>query len=388
MIFFFASEVSYFMKLVNNVLSYISDLRFYLIICPLQETHDYFYVNTTRSSSMHVSFDISFHEIPCKLLSVDVVDDVGGVQKDTNYQIFKHRLSKTGEKEGLPEPHDLGNGIHTEEHFMEGLQHEELKDKSKTLGDIMKNEAACGNCYGAGKPNECCNSCEDVKAAYKRVGWRFKPHEVAQCEREVLAENLKSQFAEDGGCQLYGKMELNKASGHFHIVPHNNLRVIGGNKGNGNNGLLNLLELLSFTFDQFNITHTVNSLSFGDHFPGIKSPLDGETRSIKDTHGMYQYYVKIVPTQYIYYDGREVHSNQYSVTEHVRNLAPGSGRGMPGIYFYYQLSPLNAKFEEKRRSFLTFLTSACAILGGCFTVMGIVDVIMNSLLRCFNKSLL
>ena len=63
-------------------------------------------------------------------------------------------------------------------------------------------------------------------------------------------------------------------------------------------GKFDILQLLSFTYDQFNITHRVNSFSFGDHFPGIKSPLDGQYRLVEDTHGMYQYYMKVVPTQY------------------------------------------------------------------------------------------
>jgi hypothetical protein len=95
--------------------------------------------------------------------------------------------------------------------------------------------------------------------------------------------------------QIYGHLELNRASGHFHIAPHKKLHTAANGAG-PEAGLFNLLDLISFTFDQFNITHTVNALSFGDHFPGIKSPLDGQKRKIEDTHGMYQYYVKIVPT--------------------------------------------------------------------------------------------
>ena len=39
---------------------------------------------------------------------------------------------------------------------------------------------------------------------------------------------------------------------------------------------------------------------------------------------------------------------QYSVTEHMSHLSPGSGRGLPGIYFHYEVSPIHAIFEEKR----------------------------------------
>lgn len=332
-------------------------------------------MNTTRANQLHFSFDISFHNIPCKLLSLDVVDDIGGVVKDTKYDIFKHRLSPLGEKEGLPEEHTLGNTILSEDKIL----------KTTLSSETIQKEIKCGNCYGAAPANECCNTCESVRIAYGKVGWKFKVHEIEQCQRELFADTLRDQFSETGGCQIYGKMELNKASGHIHIVPHSN--GFQGVKA-PSNGILNLLELLSFTFDQFNITHTINSLSFGDHFPGIKSPLDGEYRKIGDTHGMYQYYVKIVPTRYRFLDGREIESNQYSVTEHLRHLSPGSGRGMPGLYFYYQISPLQATFEEKRPSIFRFLTSACAIVGGSFTVMGIIDLILNSIMHCFNKNIL
>ena len=36
-------------------------------------------------------------------------------------------------------------------------------------------------------------------------------------------------------------------------------------------------------------------------------------------------------------DGREVASNQYSVTEHLRHISVGSGRGLPGVWFFYEV---------------------------------------------------
>jgi endoplasmic reticulum-Golgi intermediate compartment protein 3 len=340
---------------------------------------DHLYVNTSRASDLYVSFDISFPNIPCNLLSVDVVDDIGGVVKTNNHDIYKHRLTPTGETEGVPNQHILGNTIKSEDMILQ--KHTEPGAEPLSSEEILK-QVKCGNCYGAGYANECCNTCDDVKRVYGRMGWRFKKYEVDQCHREILRQSLLEEHSDTGGCQIYGRMELNKASGHFHFAPHNGI----ANKDTPGKGILNLMELLSFTFDQFNITHTVNSLSFGNHFPGLTSPLDGQFRKLGDTHGMYQYYVKVVPTRYQFADGREVQSNQYSVTEHMRHLAPGSGRGIPGLYFYYQVSPLHAVFEEKRPSVFRFFTSACAIIGGCFTVMGIVDLILNGCLQLFGKS--
>lgn len=56
--------------------------------------NDELYVNTAVSQKLRVSFDISFHEIPCSLLALDVVDDTGIVQKDATHHVYKHKLTK------------------------------------------------------------------------------------------------------------------------------------------------------------------------------------------------------------------------------------------------------------------------------------------------------
>jgi len=59
------------------------------------------------------------------------------------------------------------------------------------------------------------------------------------------------------------------------------------------------------------------------------------------------------------------------------NLAPGSGRGLPGLYFHYEVSPIQASIEEKKRSFMHFITKVCAIVGGAFTLMSLVDLLLS-----------
>jgi hypothetical protein len=176
------------------------------------------------------------------------------------------------------------------------------------------------------------------------------------------------------------------SSGNFHIAPHKKLHSGNNALGQQQQGLFNLMDLISFTFDQFNITHTVNSLSFGDNFPGIASPLDGTSKTVEDTHAMYQYYIKVVPTRYKKFNGQVIQSNQYSVTEHKSHLAPGSGRGLPGIYFYYEVSPIQALFEENRGGFRSFVTSICAIAGGVFSLMRLVDILLNKLFACMRRT--
>lgn len=318
-----------------------------------------------------IDFDLSFPALSCSLLSVDAVDDHGIPIADAVHEIYKHKLSFDGARVGRGERQMLGNTVRSETQLKQLME-----SKGHTLVDDVASKGPqpnkCGNCYGAGRHGQCCNSCQDVKDAYARLGWHFKPQGIVQCAAEAALETLKDQNAEDGGCQVYGRLSLGRSSGHFHIAPHQKMH---DTKLQSN--VFTLLDLLSFTFDQFNVSHTVNSLSFGDHYPGIRSPLDGQTRALKDTHGMQQYFIKVVPTKYERLDGTVISSNQYSVTEHMSHLAPGSGRGLPGVYFYYEVSPIQSYVQEKQRRLFPFLTSLCAIVGGAFSLMGMVELLLN-----------
>ena len=42
----------------------------------------------------------------------------------------------------------------------------------------------CGDCYGAGEEDECCNTCAQVIAAYKVKHWGMKKADIAQCVEE------------------------------------------------------------------------------------------------------------------------------------------------------------------------------------------------------------
>ena len=51
----------------------------------------------------------------------------------------------------------------------------------------------CGDCYGAGEPDECCNSCAQVVAAYKKKNWGYKKADIAQCVEEDDLDDEKEE---------------------------------------------------------------------------------------------------------------------------------------------------------------------------------------------------
>ncbi|KAL4333583.1 hypothetical protein GQ457_07G023460 [Hibiscus cannabinus] len=93
----------------------------------------------------------------------------------------------------------------------------------------------------------------------------------------------------------------------------------------------------------------------------------------KQPIGLYQYFIKVVPTMYSDVSGHTIQSNQFSVTEHYKGADIGLLDSVTGVFFFYDLSPIKVTFTEQHVSFLHFLTNVCAIVGGVFTVAGIID---------------
>ena len=139
--------------------------------------------------------------------------------------------------------------------------------------------------------------------------------------------------------------------------------------------------VLASSHKEFNMSHTVNKLSFGHDYPGSTNPLDGAMMLSDAPSLAYKYFLKVVPTLYVDLHEREISTNQFSVTEHATQTNFLSSADLPGVFFYYDLSPIRVKFITERKSFLHFVTNCCAIVGGVFTVMGLVDMALDQLLR-------
>lgn len=89
---------------------------------------------------------------------------------------------------------------------------------------------------------------------------------------------------------------------------------------------------------------------------------------------MYQYFLKIVPTQFNFLNGKEIRTFQYSVSK--QDQMAGMSGGLPGVFFMLSHSPMRIIYSESRPTFGSFLTSACAIIGGVFSVASIIDSIL------------
>ena len=75
------------------------------------------------------------------------------------------------------------------------------------------------SCYGAETTDMlCCNTCDDVREAYRRKGWALtSPSGIEQCVKDGWAGKLKDQISE--GCNIKGYIEVSKVAGNIHFAP-------------------------------------------------------------------------------------------------------------------------------------------------------------------------
>ena len=353
------------------------------------ETRDRLYVNSSHGNGLRVSLDLEFPHASCELLAVDANDD-GGRSLEAVQHITKTRLDQRGRplpaRRAASIKQQVGGTATHEDHI--------------SADENVKAED-CGDCYGAEDDEQpCCNTCEEVQSAYRRRGWTFKPETVVQCTGKNAYDALdKGAKGVSEGCRIAGTLDLPAVAGNFHVAPGRHLKQANAFQG---------LDVVLLTFEQFNVSHTVNRIAFGpEHhdepdsvgredsrsyrrkkrrrgppplLANLTSQLDGQKRVLTDGYGMHQYYVKVVPTVYSYLDGSTREVWQYSVTEHVRHVTPGGGRGLPGVFFFYEVSPLVAEFEERRQGWRALLTGLAAIVGGVHATAALVDRTLAALL--------
>ncbi|KAK8802382.1 hypothetical protein WA588_005353, partial [Blastocystis sp. NMH] len=297
-------------------------------------------LDQTLNEKMVINFNISMLKIPCSEASLDIMDISGQQQMGVMSRIVKIDLDSEQNPVNVP--------------FTSVLEED-------------NNSSECGNCFGAEVSNICCNSCESLISAYRRRGWDtwFVKDYAPQCRggnRDVLKDRVAAE-----GCMMWGVLEVNKVSGNFHIaVGHAESRDSRHIHSFGPKQIMN-----------YNVTHHIEKLAFGDFIPGSRNPLDG--KDVIADHLMSQtYYLKVVPTVYSN-SSSQLLTNQFSVNAVTRDVevSPfGRVTALPGVFFVYDLTPFMHIISDGRMTVGHFLVRCCAVIGGVAAIAKLLDTIM------------
>lgn len=133
-----------------------------------------------------------------------------------------------------------------------------------------------------------------------------------------------------------------------------------------------------------NLSHVVHEFSFGPFFPAIAQPLDqsyeitqqrtsifppAHNLKLKNTFALiaftiFQYFLRVVPTTYIDASRRKLITSQYAVTDYSRSFE--HGKGVPGLFFKYDLEPMSVVIRERTTSLFQFLIRLAGVVGQSF----------------------
>ncbi|XP_062018188.1 protein disulfide-isomerase 5-3-like [Rosa rugosa] len=192
-------------------------------------------------------------------------------------------------------------------------------------------------------------------------------------------ENAKRPAPLTGGCRIEGYVRVKKVPGSLIISAHSGTH--------------------SFDASQMNMSHYISHLSFGRTIApkvmsDVKRLIPYLGRSHERLNGRsfinhrdiganvtIEHYLQIVKTEVI--TGRS-HKliEEYEYTAHSSLI---ESLNIPVAKFHFELSPMQVLVTENEKSFSHFITNVCAIIGGVFTVAGILDSILHNTLRLVKK---
>ncbi|KAK3101961.1 hypothetical protein FSP39_007659 [Pinctada imbricata] len=193
---------------------------------------------------------------------------------------------------------------------------------------------------------------------------------ISSYRRGMPKREVESNKQPDA-CRVHGSLEVNKVAGNFHITAGKSIPVFP--RGHAHISMM-------VHESEYNFSHRIEKFSFGDSVNGIVNPLDGEEQITTDSeycypqcidYHLFQYFMKVVPTEVRTYRAGNVNTYQYAVTERNRTINHSQGsHGIPGIFIKYDLNALKIRIREQHQPFLQFLVRLCGIVGGVFAVSG------------------
>jgi len=202
--------------------------------------------------------------------------------------------------------------------------------------------------------------------------------------------NAGKSRPEHPGCQVSGHLMVNRVPGNFHIeaksVNHN----------------LNAAMT--------NLTHRVNHISFGEPITKLPyhmentpfmrkvkrvlkqvpeehkqfNPMDDQEYITTQFHQAFHHYIKVVSTHLNMGSSSTVNDvNSITVYQMLEQsqIVFYDEVNVPEARFSYDMSPMSVVVQKEGRKWYDYLTSLCAIIGGTFTTLGLIDATLYKVFK-------
>lgn len=212
------------------------------------------------------------------------------------------------------------------------------------------------------------------EAARDRMGKFEETEEEQEWARKVKehraahSESHEWRDIDHPGCQVFGHILVDRVPGNFHIQarsPHHDMNPL-----------------------MANLSHEIHDLYLGEPVarrfidkgkvyappPVIAkmSPMNGNVYVTHRLHEAYHHYLKIVTTNL---EGLKLGSRSLKMYQVLQSSQLSYYRNdlVPEAKFIMDLSPISVSYRSESRHWYDYLTSLMAIVGGTFTVVGMLE---------------
>lgn len=177
------------------------------------------------------------------------------------------------------------------------------------------------------------------------------------------------------GCEISGFLLLDRVPGNFYIFAQSDI-----------------VDVIPHT----NLSHQINFLSFvtaGDSASSSphedtarkSHPINGQVYINSEFHQAHHHYIKLVSSTAK--EGQSTtNTNSYYQMLHQSQVALYKPDIVPHAKFQYDFSPIALTYHRvNNRQWYEYLTSLLAIVGGIFTVFGMIDGVLNAIFSRDNR---
>jgi hypothetical protein len=285
--------------------------------------------STPLAVTLPLSLSISFLELPCDRVHVDTAEVNGGGGGEMATTTGKRSVVKT----------------------------------SLLPGAVEKPKDFCGSCYEASDVARCCNTCAELRSALIRKFGSEAGGSAPMMHHKYDAGGSSPAPVCIEGCRVDADILVAKGRGTLHAAAGRGVEMHHG--GHAHHGH----QLAKADLMSFNTSHIIHHFRFGDTASGANSPLSGQRYIEKVPLSLHRYTLKAVMVDYL-----GDYSCQYTFSHLRETINPSLSTtfSLPGLFFSYDIDALGISIGYEERDFFRFATRLAGLLGGFWTVAGLV----------------
>lgn len=368
-----------------SIFLFCSNISNYLT---LQRKSEMLIDHAVRNSKLRINLDVKFPRMPCSLLSLDITDIMGSHELDTNGLLWKITLAADGEtvleKEAVKQ--SSKTGFHGMSRHNWNLEHGKDEDK------VRKSLLALHGCQIQGRleVNKVPGSLHITthSAGFFMSNSFNNPYVNPYQNSDTSSLNEKDRK----NLQLLKNLDISHEIMHFSFGDDEEINSVKRNfQGSG---ILNNLDgkISYVNYKKYDVNMPDPNVRFGNMFPFMPMKnIEEENKMWKDVFSepdfkpserytkyvpqttIFEYYCNVVPTTYRFnsvLNKKEMHLYQFTA-----NSNRITSTTSPSIYIRYGLSPVTVRYEDFHITFASFIVNTMGIVGGLFTLAGIVESI-------------